>query len=67
MAHTIQLYVTPQGWMCRNSDPAVRQLFGTDVLPTAFTARASADMVLAEIRKLNPDCQVSLLKAVENG
>jgi hypothetical protein len=55
---TIVLYRTPQGWMSRTDNPQVAELFGTDTLPTAFTADAPADDVLAAIQKLNPDAYV---------
>ena len=58
MRHTITLYRTAQAWMSVNSDPQVRELFGTDVLPTAFAAAADESTVLARIQQLNPDCDV---------
>jgi len=33
-------------------------LFGTDTLPTAFTEKADSERVVAELRRLNPDCHV---------
>jgi len=58
MRHTITLYRSAQAWMSVNSDPKVRDLFGTDVLPTAFPAAADESTVLARIQALNPDCDV---------
>ena len=37
---------------------SVRELFGTDVLPTPFTEFAEANVVVARIRSLNPDFDV---------
>lgn len=56
----IQLFKTSEGWMSRSDDPLVVEVFGTDTLPTAFTAEAPAAVVLAEIQKLNPQAQVSI-------
>jgi hypothetical protein len=58
MQQTITLYRTPDGWMARHSDPTVKELFGTDTLPTAFTAAASAETVIAEISRLNQGCRL---------
>lgn len=57
---TITLYRTPDGWMARHSDPTIRELFGTDTLPTAFTAAASTETVLIEITRRNPTCRVTV-------
>jgi hypothetical protein len=67
MHHTITLYRTSQGWMSRTTEPEVRELFGTDTLPTAFTAQAAPATVLARIQALNPDCHVELHAAQRHG
>ncbi len=59
----IRLYRTEQGWMACWQGPhayEVAQLFGTNTLPTGFTAGAEASIVLAEIARLNPDVVVLL-------
>lgn len=59
--NTIILIYTPRGWLAQHSGPhafEVVDLFGTDTIPTAFTAQAPSEVVAAEIRKLNPDCKV---------
>lgn len=53
---TIRLYRTPDGWMARSE--SYRAVFGTDLIPTAFTFKASAARVLAEITERNPDATV---------
>ncbi len=58
--HLISLSLTPAGWVAKHSDPEIYRLFKTDTLPTAFTAAAAPMVVLAEIRRLNPDCDVQL-------
>lgn len=58
----LMIYRQDDCWMVRSNDPQVLELFGTDELPTAFTARASADVVLREIRRLNPDATVTIAK-----
>jgi hypothetical protein len=51
----ITLVWTPTGWMLRTTDPKVKELFGTDTIPTPFTAKAPTSMVLKEISRQNPD------------
>lgn len=49
------LSCTRQGWMAKHINmPDVIELFGTDTLPTAFTAAAPVELVLAELEKRNP-------------
>ncbi len=50
------IFRTEQGWMAR--DAAFKEAFGTDVVPTAFTADAPVDVVLAELRKRNAAVEV---------
>lgn len=59
----ILLERTSAGWMAEILGPQARQtiqLFGTNILPTAFTSAAPKDRVLAEIRRLNPGCTVEI-------
>lgn len=60
----IVVFREPQGWMARfATEPQHSRtvaLFGTDTLPTPFTARAKPDMVLAELRRRNPGLAVTL-------
>lgn len=58
--HTITLTKSPQGWMARFSDPAIKDVMGTDTIPTAYTAKASAATVQLAIAKLNPGCVVAV-------
>ena len=46
------------------SDEVVR-LFGTHILPTAFTANVLGTVVQDAIRKLNPEHQVELVPSAE--
>jgi hypothetical protein len=58
---TIKLLCGPTGWSAwHKGDAEVVQLFGTDILPTAYTDSAPAEMVCREIQKLNPDKLVVL-------
>ena len=60
---TIRLKRTPDGWTAIWLGPhayEVMQLFGTNTLPTGFTARAEASKVLHEIAQLNPGVVVEL-------
>lgn len=57
----ITLYHTPDCWMADfHGDPEVVGAMGTDQLPCGFTGRAPVTLVLAEIRRLNPDAVVKL-------
>jgi hypothetical protein len=59
----IVLTRTPLGWVATHSGPLAEkivELFRTNTLPTAFTADAPPDMVLAAIRRGNPLCQVEI-------
>jgi hypothetical protein len=61
VAPRIRLYVTVQGWMAQFLDDAeVMRLFGTDTLPTPFTAQADAGMVLTATMKRNPGACVDV-------
>ena len=55
----IRLFTTPKGWMADfGNDAAILSLFGTSIIPTAFTSRATASVVRAEISRLNPEHNV---------
>jgi hypothetical protein len=58
--HTITLYLGDGGYLARHSNPSVKQLLGTDTLPTAFTREADPHTVLTEIQRLNPGRLVQL-------
>lgn len=47
-------------WLARFSDPSIKARFGTDTLPTPFTASADRRDVLACVRERNPDCVVTV-------
>lgn len=57
-ARSIRLFKTADGWMSTDSDPQVRELFGTDTLPTPFLASSPASAVYDTIRQLNPDAVI---------
>mgnify|MGYP001360769564 CR=1 FL=1 len=49
------------GWNAQFiNDPDVLAAFGTDTIPTAYTAAANASTVLDAIARLNPNHVVSL-------
>ncbi len=56
----MKLFKNDKGWMVQTDDPQVMDLFGTDTLPTPFTAQATPGRVLAAIQELNPGVQVVL-------
>ena len=61
---TIRLYLTPQGWVADMSQASdaieIRELFGTDQIPTAFTPQAEPNAVLSTIARLNPQDRIIL-------
>ena len=58
MNETIRLYREGGMWMAQSSNPRVLELFGTDRLPTPFSASKPASEVVGEIQRLNPDASV---------
>ena len=63
MKHTIKLYRGTDCWLAWHSDPKVKALMGTDVIPTAFTPHADPLAVLDTIAQLNPESEVFLLQS----
>ena len=60
----IVLQNTSKGIVCHwytngKPDEYVLKLFGTHILPSAFTSLADPVKVTAEIKRLNPGCVVS--------
>jgi hypothetical protein len=59
----ITLIRTSTGWSAKFSGEAaasVREAFGTDTIPTAFTAEAPAKAVEKELRAMWPKCVVTV-------
>jgi hypothetical protein len=62
-AGKITLIRTSTGWCAKFSGDAavpIRSAFGTDTIPTAYTAFASAEKVKKEIRYMWPRCIVEV-------
>ena len=51
-------------WLATFTDPLVIEAFGSDTIPTAFTPSAPAELVLENIRRLNPGAAVLLAAGV---
>lgn len=60
---TIQLYLRDNVWLAKSDDPKVIQLFGTDTVPTPYTAQAKPDDVLRDITQRNPKAIVKFADA----
>lgn len=57
----IELYWSPRGWLGNFvGDAEIEQLFGTTLIPTAYTERASATAVLTGVERLNPGVSVTV-------
>lgn len=54
------------GWMSRDNDPQIMDLFATDTLPTPFLESTPADDVLATLRELNPTATISVIEDPSN-
>ena len=57
----ITLFRTKAGWQAKHTDPAVKELFGADTIPTAFTAQAVKSIVVKEIKAWNPGAIVEAI------
>jgi hypothetical protein len=68
MEHSITLFLDPDwntlskraNWMTRHTDPAVIELFGGDVIPTAFTALTPVEEVVAYLRENWPGYEIKV-------
>lgn len=47
--------------MAQSNKKKIFDLFGTDTLPTAYTDKMGAGLVLSEIKRLNPGAHVSVI------
>ena len=56
--HTLTVYRGREAWLCRSTDPAVRQLFHTDTLPTPWPPTTPAALVRSRLAGLNPDARI---------
>ena len=57
----IELFIQGNSWVAYHPDNAeIFELFGSYIIPTAFTPAADRFTVLARIQELNPDCNVVL-------
>jgi len=56
----IELRKERTGWVARST--MFCALFGTDTIPTAFTAQATAERVVREIQHRNPGYQVVVVE-----
>ena len=60
----IELYVSAGTWMAAHFGPMAAQvvdLFGTNVLPTPYTAKADGEYVRGQIAGRNPEVTVTVL------
>lgn len=63
MNNRITLRRGPNCWLAWHSGPHVeqiRELFGQEILPLPWTPQATGDEVLADVRRRNPSCEVSI-------
>jgi hypothetical protein len=60
----ITVFPSSDGWLVRfHDDPKVKALFnGSDTLPSGFTARAEPEYVFGEIKRLNPNHRIRLVR-----
>ena len=60
MKNSIVLILKGNVWCAKHSDSRIKELFGTEILPTPFSSDAFPDTVQKKIARLNPDCEVTL-------
>lgn len=60
--HTIEVFKDRGHWVCKNSDPQVKELFGTDIIATPYEDIVNGAAVLTAISALNTDKIVYLRK-----
>ena len=58
--HTVKLYIANGTWMAQHSDPMIAELFGSDTIPTAFTAQMSGADVIERVSTKMPQYIYSL-------
>jgi len=56
--HTIYLYVENGTWVAEHTDPMIKELFGTDTLPTAYTDDMRAEGVVELVSNKFPQYEV---------
>lgn len=57
----ILIHLGEQGWLATYTGPhaaEIEELFDSHTIPTAFTAHAARDFVVAEVQKRNPGVAV---------
>ncbi len=58
----IRIHLGPTCWLATYQGPhasLIIELFDTATIPTAYTARASLETVVAELQRLNPGVRVA--------
>ncbi len=64
----ITVWSDGQNWQATFHDDAeVKRLFGTDTIPTPYTAKTEGGTVRAEVQERNPDCVVVLAPPYTDG
>ena len=58
--HTVKLYIEDGTWMAQHSGRMIAQLFGSDRIPTAFTAHMSGADVIERVSTKMPQYTYSL-------
>lgn len=56
--HKIYLYRSNGTWMAEHTDPMINELFGTAILPTAYTSEMDADRVAGLVAEKFPQYKV---------
>jgi len=49
--HTVSIFIKGDTWMAHHSDPAIREIFDTNILPTAYKSQMSANQVIASLKE----------------
>jgi len=55
----IRIWASGNGWLAEMvDDQDVLELFGTSMIPTAYTLEMPLEEVISRVQALNPDCRV---------
>jgi hypothetical protein len=59
MDRRIKVWWSSNGWLADFvGDEEIQELFGTTLIPTAFTAQSRKEIVIQSLKELNPGYQV---------
>ena len=58
----LYLFLRGNTWFVKENDPEIVKLFGTNILPTPYTAHMPEGEVIKALKKKNPDATIRRCK-----